>query len=128
MIKTACFLSAIDQQRIIERWLRELGVRNYRALRTGSYLNERELATKAFNNAKNEATEILETIGYKLKKVANIEILGHHVFEEEKLEEEMEDEFNEGEDSQETRPSTAEEDKDEQGVLSEEIPEESKYR
>jgi len=100
VIKTACFLSEIDQQRFIERSLRELGVRHYRALRTSTYLNERELATKAFNNAKAEAIEVLEQIGYKLKKVSNVEILGHHVRQEEKLEEEMEDEFNEGEDSE----------------------------
>ncbi len=94
VIKTVCFLSEIDEQRFIGRSLQELGVRHYRTLRTSAYLNERELVTKAFNNAKAEALDILEKIEYKLKKVSNIEILGHNVIQEEKLEEEIEDEFN----------------------------------
>jgi hypothetical protein len=82
VIKTACFLSEINQQKFIERLLRDLGVKHYRAGYVGSSLNERELATKAFNNAKAEASAILDQISYRLAKVSNIEILGHHVKEE----------------------------------------------
>jgi hypothetical protein len=82
VIKTACFLSEFNQQKFIERSLRDLGVKNYKTDTVGSSLNERELATKAFNNAKAEATTILDQIGYRLVKVSNIEILGHHVKQE----------------------------------------------
>lgn len=51
--------------------------------------------------------------------MTNIEILGHHVKQEEKLEEEMEDEFNGGEDSMEERESSGVDDKDELGMASE---------
>lgn len=87
-------------------------MQQFHSLPVGSLHDERELAMKAFNNAKHAALAILEPIDFKILKVSNIEILGNYVYQEEKLEEEIEDEFNNGEDSQEDRLSSGEDDDD----------------
>jgi hypothetical protein len=50
-------------------------VQQFHSLPVGSLHDERELAMKAFNNAKHAALAILEPIDFKILKVSNIEIL-----------------------------------------------------